>query len=466
MSKVKSDNNQIKSLDGGLPLEMREKLLRALVEIARDGLFIICRNRFEYVNPAFSATTGLSKEEILSKGLNLIVRRIPLEDRRKILARGRVIKSRKSARQIYKLRFFTKTGRLVHLELNTAHLPEGRIIGAVRDLTEMMEMRRRIRESESLYSQLIENARTPIVIVQDKKIKFINQAATSIFGYKKEDAIGLDFLNYLPENEVKRVVELYRQRMSGRPAPSPYELRVKHKDGHELFVEVEVGIIEYEGKPAELVIIHDITSRKKTEEKLREALEKLRRAFGATINVLNSLVEQKDPYTAGHHRRVSDLARSIAKEMGLSWEQVDGLRFAASIHDIGKVVLPAEILSRPGPLSENEWNLIKSHPQIGYDLLKDICFPWPIAEIIYQHHERLDGSGYPRGLKGEEIILEAKILAVADVVEAMSSHRPYRPAHSLEKALEEIEKNKGLLYDKRVVEACLYLFKEKNFKLK
>jgi len=466
MSKLKSNEGQNKTSGNGFSGKLREKLLQALIEIARDGLFIICRNKFEYVNPAFSDITGFSHEEILSSGVNLIVRRIPLEDRRKILVRGRVIKGRTSTAQKYTLRFLTKAGRLVHLALKASHLPEGRIIGAVHDITEVMEMRRRIKESELLYSQLIENARTPIVIVQDEKIKFINQAATSIFGYKKEETIGLKFLNYLPEEEVEKVIKHYRQRMSGRPAPSPYELRVKHKDGHELFVEVEVGIIEYEGKPAELVIIHDITSRKKTEEKLREALEKLRRAFGATINVLNNLVEQKDPYTAGHHRRVSDLARSIAKELGLSSEQIDGLRFAASIHDIGKVVLPAEILSKPGNLNESEWDLIKGHPQIGYDLLKNICFPWPIAEIIYQHHERLDGSGYPRGLKGEEIILEARILAVADVVEAMSSHRPYRPAHSLEEALEEIEKNKGHLYDKRVVEACLYLFRKKNYKLK
>ncbi len=466
MSKVKSDSSQMKSLDEGILLKMREKLLQALVEIARDGLFIIRRNRFEYVNPAFSAITGFSQEEILSGGLNLIIRRIHSEDRRKILATLRAKKSQKPRAQIYTLWFFTKTGQMVCFELNTSHLPEKRIVGAVRDITKLIEIKRQMKESASLYSQLVENARTPIAIVQDEKIKFINQAASSVFGYKKEETIGLKFLDCLPKDEVDRVVKHYRQRMSGRPAPSPYELRVKHKDGHELFVEVEVGIIEYEGKPAELVIIHDITRLKRTEEKLRETLEKLRRVFGATINVLNSLVEQKDPYTAGHHRRVSDLARSLSKELGLSDEQIDGLRFAASIHDIGKVILPAEILSRPGPLSENEWNLIKSHPQIGYDLLKNICFPWPIAEIIYQHHERLDGSGYPRGLKGEEIILEARILAVADVVEAMSSHRPYRPAHSIERALIEIEKHKGALFDQKVVEACLRLFRKSGYRLK
>ncbi len=244
-----------------------------------------------------------------------------------------------------------------------------------------------------------------------------------------------------------------------------------------------------------VVIVHDISERKRAEEELRQSYAKLRRTLEGTINALVSAVEMRDPYTAGHQWRVAQLACAIAKEMGLSEDQVNGLYMAAMIHDLGKINVPAEILSKPGRLSEIELSLIKTHPQvghdilnvpaevlsgpgrlsemelslikvhpqIGYDVLKRIEFPWPVAQIVLQHHERMDGSGYPQGLSGEEILLEARILAVADVVEAMSSHRPYRPAHGIEEALEEISQNRGILYDAEVVGTCLELFTEKGF---
>ena len=169
-------------------------------------------------------------------------------------------------------------------------------------------------------------------------------------------------------------------------------------------------------------------------------------------------MEIKDPYTAGHQRWATRLACAIAKEMGLAEEQIEGIRMAGLIHDIGKINIPAEILSKPGHLSEIQYNMVKIHPQVGGDILREIKFPWPVAEIVLQHHERVDGSGYPQGLSGEEIILEARILAVADTVEAMSSHRSYRAAQGLERALEEISQNRGTLYDPEVVDACLRLF--------
>jgi len=174
-------------------------------------------------------------------------------------------------------------------------------------------------------------------------------------------------------------------------------------------------------------------------------------------------VEVKDPYTAGHQRRVGNLARAIANEMGLPQEQIEGIRMAGLIHDLGKISIPAEILSKPGRLSDFEWGMIKMHPQVGYDILGEIEFPWPVAQMVLQHHERMDGSGYPQGLAGEDILLEAKILGVADVVEAMASFRPYRPARGLDKALEEISQNRGGLYDPEVVDVCLKLFTEKGF---
>ncbi|MEI8173779.1 MAG: HD domain-containing phosphohydrolase [Deltaproteobacteria bacterium] len=211
--------------------------------------------------------------------------------------------------------------------------------------------------------------------------------------------------------------------------------------------------------------IRDITERKRAEEKLKTTLESLRNALSTTIQVMVSAVETRDPYTAGHQVRSADLARAIAAEMGLSQDKIDGIRMAGSIHDIGKLSIPAEILSKPTKLSAIELLLIKQHAQKGYEMLKDVESPWPLAEIVHQHHERMDGSGYPRNLKGEEILIEARILAVADVVEAMASHRPYRAGLGIDAALAEIENNKGALYDADAVNACLRLFREKGFKL-
>jgi putative nucleotidyltransferase with HDIG domain len=202
---------------------------------------------------------------------------------------------------------------------------------------------------------------------------------------------------------------------------------------------------------------------KRIEEQLRRNNEQLQEIFIAMVNALASAVEMKDPYTAAHQRWVTRLACVIAGEMGLAREQVEGLRMAGLIHDIGKMDVPTEFLIKPGLLSEIEYEAIKVHPQSGYDIVRQIAFPWPVAQIILQHHERMDGSGYPQGLSGAEILLEARILAVADVVEAMASHRPYRDAHGLELALEEISRNRGVLYDPEAVDACLEVFKEKRF---
>jgi len=205
-----------------------------------------------------------------------------------------------------------------------------------------------------------------------------------------------------------------------------------------------------------LILARDITDRKKSMVKLRKALE-------ATVRAIAVTVETRDPYTAGHQRGVADLSRAIAMELELTSDRVDGIQMAALIHDLGKISVPAEILSKPTKLTEPEFGLIKTHSQSGYDILKDIDFPWPIARMILEHHERMDGSGYPRNLRGDDILLESRILAVADVVESMASHRPYRPAMGLNAAIEEIEKNRGTIYDADVVDACLRLIREKRF---
>ena len=210
----------------------------------------------------------------------------------------------------------------------------------------------------------------------------------------------------------------------------------------------------------------EVAIRKKAEKQLRGMNVKLQKLLKDTVSGLIYAVEMRDPYTAGHQKRVSQLVSAIAKEMELSDDTQDCLKIASIIHDIGKIVVPVEILTKPFELNKFEISLLHNHPKSGYDILKTIDFPWPIADIILQHHERLDGSGYPKGLKDDDIHLEAKILAVADVVEAMASHRPYRPSKGIEQALAELEKNKGTLYDTRIVETCLKLFREKNFTFK
>ncbi|MFQ5581760.1 MAG: HD domain-containing phosphohydrolase, partial [Mariprofundaceae bacterium] len=214
-----------------------------------------------------------------------------------------------------------------------------------------------------------------------------------------------------------------------------------------------------------VVVSRDITERKKAEMELEKSCVRLEHALTGTITAIATTVEARDPYTAGHQRRVAKIASTIAEQLGLGDDQIEGINMGAMIHDIGKIHLPAEILAKPTKLTDTEYEMIKGHSQVGYDILKGIDFPWPVADIAHQHHERLDGSGYPQGLKGDEICLEAKIVAVADVVEAIASHRPYRASLGIDFALQEISDKKGKFYCPDAVDACLKLFREDGFTL-
>ena len=219
--------------------------------------------------------------------------------------------------------------------------------------------------------------------------------------------------------------------------------------------ELEVRVRE---RTAELATANAALKQMVTE--VSAAGDQVREALQGIIQVISLTIETRDPYTAGHQRGVADLAQAIARKMGLPEERIEGIRVAALVHDLGKISTPAEILSKPTRLTEAEMSMIRSHPRSGYEILKRVQFPWPIAQIVLQHHERLNGSGYPEGLSAPDILLEAKILAVADVMEAMCSHRPYRPALGIEKALKEIRRNRGILYDPMAVDACLANFNE------
>jgi len=218
---------------------------------------------------------------------------------------------------------------------------------------------------------------------------------------------------------------------------------------HEKVAELEKMIVKYN----------------QLEKELKQTYKKLQKFIEGTANIITKVVETRDPYSTGHQQRVSKLATAIAQEMKLPQDKIEGTRIASLVHDIGKVNLPTEIISKPSKLVEVEFNLLKNHPRVGYNILKKVNFPWPIAEIVFQHQEKIDGSGYPRGLKGDEICIEARILGVANVVEAMSSYKSYRPPLSIDEALAEIVKNKNILFDPEVVDTCLKLFKERGFKI-
>jgi len=252
-------------------------------------------------------------------------------------------------------------------------------------------------------------------------------------------------------------------KMTIHNAINHYELLLDNKDLFELTGKQNEKLVKL-NQSLEAKVEERTKNLKRNDGKLKKTLEKLREALNATIQAIAMIVEARDAYTAGHQRRVAGLAGAIAVEMGLSKKQIEAIKMAGVIHDLGKIFIPAEILGKPNRLSEIEFSLIKTHPQAAYDILKDIELPCPVAQIILQHHERMDGSGYPERLLGEDILIEARIMSVADVVEAMASHRPYRAALGMEKALEEISRGRGILYDPGVADACLRLINEKGFK--
>ena len=305
-----------------------------------------------------------------------------------------------------------------------------------------------------------------ITRLNDGLIIDVNKGFEDIMGWKRETAIGaksnqhpINFWVHQSEHDL-----MLAELKSGKDVVH-HEFTFRRSDGLERFGVYSARTITIDEQECVIFILKDITERKAIDAELQRTLEILRKSVGTTIQVMISAIEMRDPYTAGHQLRVSDIARTIATEMGLSQHTIDGIRMAGNIHDIGKLSIPSEILTKPSRLTPIEFALVQEHAQSGYEMLKNVDSPWPLAEIVYQHHERMDGSGYPRNLKGDAILIESRIMAVADVVEAMASHRPYRASLGIESALEEIEKNKGSLYDQDVVEICLKLFRKKGYTL-
>jgi len=265
-------------------------------------------------------------------------------------------------------------------------------------------------------------------------------------------------------NEISdKLLATFQDQVSGKYSTAT-DIPCLRKDGTIFYADINTTKYTINNQNYAAGFFHDTTERKEAKKTLEESHKKTIKLLEETIKTLATIVEVRDPYTAGHQKRVTQLATSIAKEMGLEQDRIDAIRTAAAIHDIGKINIAASILAKPGKISDLEYEMIKTHPKASFDMIKNIDFAQPVANIVLQHHERINGTGYPKGLCGDDIMLEAKILAVSDVVEAMASHRPYRPSLGIDAALEEIEKNKATLYDPGVVDACIEVIKQDKLK--
>ena len=449
-------------------LQVSEKYFKEITENSSDIIVITDKNGdIKYCSRSTERFTGYKPEELIGRNVIRIIH--PDDVKRAVGDFGKAILAKDSAipngfRIVHKdgsERYFEGLGKNLLDNPSVAGF-----IMNVHDTTERKQADEALRESERKYKSLIDNFQDIILTINlEGKITFASQSIKEKLGYESAETINMSILDFVQEEDHQRVMENLQKGMKGEKITG-FQIQVITKSGKRVFFESFFSRVYKDGEVVGAqAIIKDITESKRAEEELKQSFERMRKALGATVQSISMIVEMKDPYTAGHQQRVSDLARSIATEMGLSADQRDFIRTASAIHDIGKISIPAEILSKSTKLTDMEFNLIKTHAQSGHDILKDIEFPWPVADVVLQHHERMDGSGYPQGLKGNDIFLEARIMAVADVVEAMASHRPYRPSLGIDCALDEISRNKGILYDADVVDACLKLFQEKGYTL-
>jgi PAS domain S-box-containing protein len=441
---------------------------RALVEQSISGIYVIQDGRFAYVNPRMAQIFGYtSPDEVIGHAPDELIapkdRALVGENLRRRLAG--------EARSVaYNFSGLRKDGSLVDVGVHgTAASYNGRpaVIGTLQDISERLLAEQSLRESEERFRAMIEQSISGTCIIgEDGRFIYVNPRLAAILGYAAErELVGKPVLEFVvPENR-----ELVRanlgQRMAGEARSTRYHFDALRKDGSRVTLGAHGTAGSYRGRPVVIATVQDVTELLRAEEEIKGYVKKLERAMHGTLEVVSKMVELRDPYTQGHERRVGEICAALGTELGLAAERIEGLRVAGSVHDVGKIAVPAEILSKPSRLTPAEYELVKQHAQLGYDVLKEVEFPWPVAEVARQHHERMDGSGYPRGLKGEAILLEARILGVADTLEAMSSHRPYRPSLGIDKALAEIERGRGTFYDPQVANACLRIYREKGLTL-
>jgi PAS domain S-box-containing protein len=450
-------------------LRKNEEIYRLVVDNMADVITIMDLNlSFTYVSPSIIRLRGYTAEEVMSQTMEQIMTPESLQVVARVFEEELALEASDTAdparTRILELEEYRKDGSSVWLESHMSALrnDEKKLIGIIAlssDITKRKQAEDKIKKQTDAMEAAIDGM---ALLNKDGEYIYLNQAHAMIYGYENTgELIGKSWRTLYDADEIKRFDAAIMPKFSQEGSWQGEALGMK-KDGSKFPQGISLTALDGGGL---ICVVRDITERKQSEEKLLQTIESIRKAIGTTIQVMISAIEVRDPYTSGHQIRSTNLARAIATEMGLSREKIEGLRMAGSIHDIGKLSIPAEILSKPTKLSEIEYALIKEHAHKGFEMLKDVESPWPLAEIVYQHHERMDGLGYPRHLKGNDILIEARILTVADVVEAMASHRPYRPSLGIDEALKEIEKNRGIFYDVAVVDACLKLFREKGFQL-
>jgi len=446
-------------------LRQSEERYRRLFHLAPVGITTLnMKGVITSCNPSVYEKSGYSEDDFVGKHFSKIatVRPENIPEYIRVFASLLLGKIPKPFETNYRCKDGTVGWTELHISLLKEKDKKLSILVLQHDITRRKKVNEALEKSAQEWRSTFDSISNSVLLLnRETRVLRCNEAARDLLGKPYEEIIGqkigtlADAFSVDTEgsSSVVQILEQHSTKTWQVPMGSGWFSIALHpiKDGTKKLV----GAVQ---------IITDITKRKDTENRLGTCFQKLKKVLEETIHVLASTVEIRDPYTAGHQKRVTHLARAIAKEMGLAKERVSALHFAATVHDLGKICIPSEILAKPSRLNKKEFALIAEHPQVGYDILKEISFPWPIAKIILQHHERMDGSGYPQGLSGKDILLEARIIAVADVVEAMSSHRPYRATLGIDKALEEISGNNGRFYDPEVVDTCVKLFTEKGFR--
>jgi PAS domain S-box-containing protein/putative nucleotidyltransferase with HDIG domain len=425
----------------------------------------------QHVNYEFVNTTGYTYKQVKGKHWSEFGM-LPQEDIQLLSAKLKE-KFDGITHEDTEIKIKRKDGKPVWLTIRGEVIKDGDTITGLQiighNITERKKAEEKLKENKERYEILFKHMNDGVFVYSKNpdntpgKLIEVNEAACTMLEYTKEELLNLAPYDYVKSDTTcKSPGKACIQALSNKNKVIAEKIYTT-KNGRKIIVEASSQLFEYRNKPIVITMARDISQRKKTEEELQRSCQSLQQVMNDTITTMASLVELKDPYTAGHQVRVSKLACAIAQEIGLSTDQIDGIRAAGLVHDIGKISIPSEILSKPGMLNETEFTMIKTHPLVGYEILKKIEFPWPVAQTVQQHHERLNGSGYPYGLFGNDISIEARIISVADIVEAMATHRPYRPALGISEALKEIMQNKETLYDPQIVDACIHLFNVKGF---
>lgn len=434
------------------------------IENANDGIYVVdLEGKVLHVNRAFCAMLGYSRGELESRNVR------DWDESFDPVRWHADLVELTDHRKVYQSDYRRKDGSTLEVEVAVAVSYVGGkavVHCACRDIGDARRVNEALLESERRFGSLMQQSIAGVYIVQDGELVYANARLAGMFGFTGESEVtGCKVQDLIARGWREQVLDNMNRRLSGDCHRTRLEFVAQRRDGSEFEVSVDGAVSSYRGRPALVGLIEDMSEQQRTADALKAYVSKLELAVLGTVQVASSMVEMRDPYTAGHERRVGEIAAAVGHRMGLDSHRVDGLRIIGQVHDIGKIGIPAEILSKPGRLSRSEMDLIREHSQKGYDILKSVEYPWPIAEVVLQHHERMDGSGYPQGLSGNEIRVEARIMAVADTIEAMSAHRPYRAGLGVDAALREIERGCGQQYDGATAEACLSLFRDDGFQL-